>query len=269
MYRPPWAPSEVDIALPSVARVYDYYLGGSHNFESDREFAQAALRAFPGLPSILRDGRDLLRRMVRFLCAEGIDQFLDLGSGIPTEGNVHEVAGAANPQARVVYVDHDPVAVTHSRQLLAGLERARVVAADIREPRNVLDLAVDVGGFDLDRPVAILAVAVLHFVSDEERPAELMAEYMDALVPGAFLAISQAGRDGRPEAIDVERVYNRAGSPNAMHMRTRTEIAALFGDLELVEPGLVPPPRWRPDPADDDPEAGDDYPGVAGLGRRR
>ena len=253
MHRPPWAPAEVDITRPSVARVYDFYLGGSHNFESDREFAQAALRAFPGLPSILRDGRDLLRRMVRFLCADGVDQFLDLGSGIPTEGNVHEVAGAANPQARVVYVDHDPVAVTHSRQLLAGLERARVVAADIREPRNVLDLAVDVGGLDLDRPVAILAVAVLHFVSDEERPAELMAEYMDALVPGAFLAISQAGRDGRPEAVDVERVYNRAGSPNAMHMRTRTEIAALFGDLELVEPGLVPPPQWRPDPADDDP----------------
>lgn len=212
MHRPPWAPAEVDITRPSVARVYDFYLGGSHNFESDREFAQAALRAFPGLPSILRDGRD---------------------------------------------------------KLLAGLERARVVAADIREPRNVLDLAVDVGGLDLDRPVAILAVAVLHFVSDEERPAELMAEYMDALVPGAFLAISQAGRDGRPEAVDVERVYNRAGSPNAMHMRTRTEIAALFGDLELVEPGLVPPPQWRPDPADDDPEAGDDYPGVAGLGRRR
>ena len=212
MHRPPWAPAEVDITRPSVARVYDFYLGGSHNFESDREFAQAALRAFPGLPSILRDGRD---------------------------------------------------------KLLAGLERARVVAADIREPRNVLDLAVDVGGLDLDRPVAILAVAVLHFVSDEERPAELMAEYMDALVPGAFLAISQAGRDGRPEAVDVERVYNRAGSPNAMHMRTRTEIAALFGDLELVEPGLVPPPLWRPDPADDDPEAGDDYPGVAGLGRRR
>ena len=269
MHRPPWAPTEVDIALPSVARVYDYYLGGSHNFESDREFAQTALRAFPGLPAILRDGRDLLRRMVRFLCAAGIDQFLDLGSGIPTEGNVHEIAAAANPQARVVYVDHDPVAVTHSRQLLAGVDRAEVVAADIRQPRDVLDLAVDVGGLDLDRPVAVLAVAVLHFVSDAEHPAELMAAYMDALVPGSFLAISQAGRDGRPEAVDVERVYNRAGSPNAMHMRTRAEIAALFGDLELVEPGLVPPPLWRPDPADDEPEAGDDYPGVFGIGRLR
>jgi hypothetical protein len=133
--RPPWAPTEVDITRPSVARVYDYYLGGSHNFESDREFAQDALRAFPELPAILRDGRDLLRRMVRFLCAEEIDQFLDLGSGIPTEGNVHEIAAGANPRVRVVYVDHDPVAVTHSRELLAGLDRANVIAADLRERR--------------------------------------------------------------------------------------------------------------------------------------
>jgi SAM-dependent methyltransferase len=267
--RPSWAPSEVDITRPSVARVYDFYLGGSHNFESDREFAQAALRAFPGLPAVLREGRGLLRRLVLFLCEAGIDQFLDLGSGIPTEGNVHEIARSVCSRARVVYVDRDPVAVTHSRQLLAGVEQATVVTADIRDVREVLGLAVDVGGLDLRRPVAVLAVAVLHFVADDDRPGELMAEYMDALVPGSYLAISQAGRDGRQEAVDVQRVYNRAGSPHAMHMRTRTEIAALFGDLELVEPGLVPPPLWRPDPADDRPEVGDDYPGVAGLGRRR
>jgi hypothetical protein len=267
--RPPWAPAEVDITRPSVARVYDFYLGGSHNFESDREFAQTALRAFPELPSILRDGRDLLRRMVQYLCAEGVDQFLDLGSGIPTEGNVHEVAQAACGRPRVVYVDRDPVAVTHSRQLLADVDGATVVAADIRDPERVLDLAVSVSGLDLARPVAVLAVAVLHFVSDEERPADLVAAYMAPLVPGSHLAISQAGRDGRPEAVDVQRVYNRADSPNAMHLRTRSEIAALFGDLELVEPGLVYPPLWRPDPADDRPEVGDDYPGVAGLARRR
>lgn len=267
--RPSWAPSEVDITRPSVARVYDFYLGGSHNFESDREFAQTALRAFPGLPAVLREGRDLLRRMVVALCEAGVDQFLDLGSGIPTAGSVHEIAQAACSEVRVVYVDHDPVAVTHSRELLAEVEWASVVGADIRDVRRVLGLAVDVGGLDLSRPVAVLAVAVLHFVADDDRPADLMAEYMDRLAPGSYLAIAHAGRDGRPEAVDVQRIYNRAGSPHAMHMRTRAEIAALFGDLELVEPGLVPPPLWRPDPGDEQPEVGDDYPGMAGLGRRR
>jgi hypothetical protein len=267
--RPPWAPAEVDITRPSVARVYDFYLGGSHNFESDREFAQQALRAFPELPAILRDGRDLLRRFVQYLCGVGVEQFLDLGSGIPTEGSVHEVARATCRRPRVVYVDHDPVAVTHSRQLLADVEGATMVVADLKEPQNVLELAERVGGLDLSRPVAVLAVSVLHFVADEDRPADLVRQYMAPLVPGSYLAINHAGRDGRPEAVDVERIYGRAGSPNAMHMRTTAEIAALFGDLELVAPGLVHPPLWRPDPEDEPPEVRSDYPGVAGIGRRR
>jgi hypothetical protein len=267
--RPPWAPADIDITRPSVARVYDFYLGGSHNFESDREFAQRALRAFPELPAVLREGRDLLRRFVEYLCGVGVDQFLDLGSGIPTEGNVHEVAQAVCPHARVVYVDHDPVAVTHSRELLADVEGATVIAADVRRPQEVLDLAVAVGGLDLGRPVAVLAMAVLHFVADDERPADLAAAYMAPLVPGSHLAISHAGRDGRSEAVDVERVYRRAGSPHALYMRTRDEIAALFGDLELVPPGLVHPPLWRPDPGEEPPVVGDDYPGVAGIGRVR
>jgi SAM-dependent methyltransferase len=205
---------------------------------------------------------------VRYLCAVGIDQFLDLGSGIPTEGNVHEVAHALNPAARVVYVDRDPVAVTHSRHLLRAVDGATIVAADIRDPRRVLDLAVRPGGLDLHRPVGVLAVAVLHFIGDEEQPADLVAEYASALAPGSHLAISHAGRDGRPEAVDVERVYGRAGSPNTMRMRTTSEIGALFGDLELVEPGLVHQPLWRPDP-DEVPDVADDYPGVAGLGQLR
>jgi len=269
MDRPPWAPADIDLTRPSVARVYDFYLGGSHNFACDREFARKALRAFPELPVILRDGRELLRRFVEHLCAVGVVQFLDLGSGIPTEGNVHEVARAVCPSPRVVYVDHDPVAVTHSRELLADVRWASIVAADVRRPRRVLDLAVRVGGLDLDRPVGVLAVSVLHFVADDDRPRELVAEYMDVLTPGSHLAISHAARDGRPEAVEVERVYRGAGSPNALHMRTRSEIAALFGDLELVDPGLVHPPLWRPDPADGEPHVGDDYPGVAGMGRKR
>ena len=134
MDRPSWAPTEVDVTRPSVARVYDYYLGGSHNFECDRVFAREVLRVYPGLTAITRDNRDFMRRAVLHLCSLGIDQFLDLGSGIPTAGNVHEVAQTVNPRARVVYVDHDPVAITHSRQLLAGTEGVVAISDDLREP---------------------------------------------------------------------------------------------------------------------------------------
>ena len=145
MDRPSWAPTEVDVTRPSVARVYDYYLGGSHNFESDRAFAREVLQVYPELTAITRDNRDFMRRAVLYLCSQGIDQFLDLGSGIPTVGNVHEVAQTVNPQARVVYVDHDPVAVTHSRQLLRGNDGVVAISGDLREPRRVLRDAVDGG----------------------------------------------------------------------------------------------------------------------------
>jgi SAM-dependent methyltransferase len=152
--RPPWAPDEVDIAAPGVARVYDYYLGGSHNVESDRTFGQRVLDTYPVLPAVLRENRGFLRHV-----ATGVDQFLDLGSGIPTVGNVHEMARAATPGARVVYVDHDPVAITHSRELLAGDPRTYMLAADFLDPDRVLAEAVARGGLDLDRPVAVLALS--------------------------------------------------------------------------------------------------------------
>jgi hypothetical protein len=150
--RPSWAPVEVDPTRPSVARVYDFYLGGSHNFESDRQFGQHVLRAMPRLPTILRDAREFLRRVVVYLCQAGIDQFLDLGSGIPTVGNVHEVAQSVNPRARVVYVDHDAVAIAHSRALLEGNRYTAAVQADLREPVPTLDAAVATGLIDLGFP---------------------------------------------------------------------------------------------------------------------
>lgn len=266
--RPSWAPVEVDPGRPSVARVYDYYLGGSHNFESDRVFGQQALKAFPGLPVILRDNRAFLRRAVLHLSALGVDQFLDLGSGIPTVGNVHEVAQAVNPRARIVYVDHDPVAVMHSRALLAGNARAAAIAGDIREPGRVLRDAVATGLLDLGRPIAVLLVAVLHFVDDRDRPAELVAEYMAAT--GRYLALSHARRDGEPALVDAARVYDQTRSPNPMRLRSRSEIEALFGDLTVLDPGVVLLPRWRPELTDDDdsPQVDADYPGLAGVGRR-
>ncbi|MDT7581713.1 MAG: hypothetical protein QOK35_2977 [Pseudonocardiales bacterium] len=278
--RPAWAPADVDLGRPSVARVYDYFLGGSHNFESDRAFAEKAMRAYPEVRAVTWENRAVLRRIVRYLTGAGVDQFLDLGSGIPTEGNVHEVAQAANPAARIVYVDRDDVAVVHSRHLLQGNDRATAVLADVRDAPRVLDLAAD-AGLDLDRPVAVLAFALLHFFADADHPAELTARYMAALPPGSHLALSHGSRR-RSTAFDaLAQVYDEDDSPHEMRLRTPAEILAIFGDLELVEPGLVPSPLWRPDPSDapsgestDDPsgdedaEVTDDYPVHAGVGRR-
>ena len=162
MTRPAWAPQEVDIDRPSAARVYDYYLGGSHNFAVDREMARQAIADWPDLPQIMQGNRAFLRRAVRHCLAQGIDQFLDVGSGIPTAGNVHEVAQAENPAARVAYVDIDPVAVAHSRALLGDDPRTGVVHADFLDVDAVLDDPAARSVLDLDRPVALLVVALLH-----------------------------------------------------------------------------------------------------------
>ncbi len=267
MERPPWAPTEVDITRPSVARVYDYYLGGSHNFEPDRAFGRRVVDVYPDLPTVLRDNRAFLLRAVRYLVEAGVDQFLDLGSGIPTVGNVHEVAHAGNPAARIVYVDHDPVAVTHSRELLAGDPRTTVLAADFLDPERVLTEAVAVGGLDLRRPVAVLALLVLHFVPDERRPAETMAHYMQEVAPGSHLAISQSRSDGAPAAVAGQRLYAGERSLEPMHPRTAAQVTALFGDLSLLPPGVVAAPAWRPDPADPV-DVPDDHPVLAGVARR-
>jgi SAM-dependent methyltransferase len=263
--RPAWAPDDVDLNRPSVARVYDYYLGGSHNFESDRSFARDVLAVLPDMPRLAQENRAFLRRAVRHLCRAGTGQFLDLGSGIPTVGNVHTVARSVDPAAKVVYVDHDPVAVAHSRQMLAGNDLAVTVAGDLRDPATVLATARE--HLDLSRPVALLLVSVLHFVGDEQRPAEFVAEYMDALVPGSHLVISHASTDGQRGAADAQEVYNRSRSPNAMRMRSRDEVAALFGDVRLLEPGVVRMPQWRPDAPEDIPSDVDSYPGFAGVGQ--
>ena len=267
MDRPLWAPTDVDITRPSVARVYDYYLGGSHNFESDRAFGRRVVDVYPALPIVLRENRAFLRRVVRHLAGAGVEQFLDLGSGIPTVGNVHEVAHAVNPAARIVYVDHDPVAVTHGRELLSGDPRTPVVAADLLDPEHVLAQAVAAGGLDLRRPVAVLALMVLHFVSDERRPAEVMAHYLRGVAPGSHLVISHTRSDGVPEAVAGQRLYARERSLAPMHPRTAAEVMALFGGLTLLPPGVVAAPAWRPDPAEAV-EVPDDYPVLGGMARR-
>ena len=244
--RPGWAPDEIDIERPSVARMYDYFLGGSHNFAADRELAEQALKVFPDAPYVVRANRAFLRRAVNLLCSLGIDQFLDLGSGIPTVGNVHEVAHAANPAARIVYVDSDPVAAAHSTALLDGHPLVRVLHADLREPQAVLGDAVVTSHLDLSRPVAVLLVSVLPFIPDADDPAAIVAAYREATAPGSYLAISHGTNDYQPEAVgQVEGVYTRTTQPGVF--RSRAEILALLPGYELLPPGLVDAIRWRPD----------------------
>ncbi|MFJ9537445.1 SAM-dependent methyltransferase [Streptomyces sp. NPDC101225] len=268
MERPAWAPRSVDISVPSVSRIYDYYLGGSHNFEVDREAARKAMEFLPGLPKIMQANRAFMRRAVRFALDEGIDQFLDIGSGIPTFGNVHEVAHSARPDARVVYVDHDPVAVAHSQAVLDGIANADVTAADLRKPREILASPEVERLIDRNRPVALLLVAILHFVEDEDDPYRAVAELRDALAPGSLLILTHASYEGIPlpaeRAAGTVDVYKDIRNP--LIMRSRDEIARFFEGYDMVEPGLVSMPHWRPQtaPEDEDPFA---FSGFAGVGR--
>jgi SAM-dependent methyltransferase len=268
MERPAWAPRSIDISVPSVSRIYDFYLGGSHNFEVDREAARKAMEFMPGLPKIMQANRAFMRRAVRFAVDEGVTQFLDIGSGIPTFGSVHEVAQSASPGARVVYVDHDPVAVAHSEAVLAGNPDAGVVAADLRKPQEILSSPEVQNLIDLNRPVALLLVAILHFVEDADDPYSAVTELRDALAPGSLLLLTHASYEGIPlpaeRAEGAVNVYKDIRSP--LIMRSREEIARFFEGYDMVEPGLVPMPRWRPDtaPEDEDPYA---FSGFAGVGR--
>ncbi|MER7731905.1 SAM-dependent methyltransferase [Streptomyces erythrochromogenes] len=278
MERPAWAPPGIDISVPSVSRIYDYYLGGSHNFEVDRQAARRAMEFMPGLPKIMQANRAFMRRAVRHAVAEGVTQFLDIGSGIPTFGNVHEIARAASPGARVVYVDHDPVAVAHSHAVLLDDEQTGVVAADLRRPKEIL-AAPEVGRLlDFDRPVALLLVAVLHFLEDTDRPYEAVAELRDALAPGSLLILTHASYEGIPLTEEVAGgavgVYRDIRNP--LVMRTGEQISGFFEGFEMVQPGLVSMPDWRPDRAErgeggEDGETPEDpyaFSGYAGVGRK-
>lgn len=258
------------VELPSVARMYDYFLGGAHNFAVDRRAAQAAMRVYPSLAAAARVNRSFLGRAVRFVAGYGIDQFLDLGSGIPTLGNVHEVAQRANPDARVVYVDSEPVAVAHSASMLAGNPRAVAIQADLRQPAQVLDHPAVRGLLDRERPVAVLTVAVLHFVPESDDPVGILAQYREAFPAGSCLVLSHGSADGLPRTAlqasgDVRAIYSDTTTPIAV--RDRARITELFDGYELADPGVVPVMEWRPDPGK--PEEPDPWISIyAGVGRR-
>ncbi|MEE6261040.1 SAM-dependent methyltransferase [Plantactinospora sonchi] len=266
MRLPDGLPAEIDLSRPSAARVYDYFLGGAHNFEIDRRLAEQIAGMTPNLAETMRAGRAFLRRAVRMLVAEGIDQFLDIGSGIPTVGNVHEVAQAANPEARIGYVDIDPVAVAHSRSILAGNPYTTVIHADLREPERILAEAVASGVIDLGRPVAVLLAGVVHFIPDADRPAEILATLRAATVPGSYLLISHSTHEDQPpEMLDAQRLSARTSTE--ITLRSRAEITAFFGDFTLVEPGLVHMPLWRPDSPSEVPADPERLGAFGGVGR--
>lgn len=252
-----WVPRLVDTTAPSGARTYDYLLGGSHNFAADREMADKVEQAVPGIRDAARLNRAFLGRAVRYLVGRGVRQFLDIGSGIPTVGNVHEIAHQEDPSCRVVYVDIDPIAVAHSEMMLAGNDRATIVQADMRDPESVLGSRTR-ELIDFSEPVGLLFLLVLHWVPDDADPPALVARYREALATGSHLVVTHMTDDIQRDKIsDVAGIVRSSRGDGQVFPRTRGEITAMFGDFEFVEPGLVPTGTWRPGGAGDitdDPE---------------
>ena len=244
----------LDTSVAHPARVYDYWLGGKDNFAADREAAERVLAAAPGLRFRVRANRAFLGRTTRYLAAEaGIRQFLDIGTGIPTGDNTHEVAQRAAPDARVVYVDNDPIVLLHAQALLRSTPQGATdyIQADLHDPGLILDRATAL--LDFGQPVAVMLLGVLHLIQDAEDPWGIVARLMAAMPAGSYLTISHPAIDIHPAQSTVQRIYNE-NVPTQQTLRTREQVARFFTGLELVEPGLVQVHQWRPDPSDFAPE---------------
>lgn len=268
MERPAWAPEGVDMAKVSPARMYDALLGGSHNFEVDRQAAEVGKSLVPDLPRLALSNRAFLRRAVRFMVDSGVRQFLDIGSGIPTAGNVHEIAQEIDPDCRVLYADIDPVAVAHARAILLGNEHATAFEADLRKTDDLLAQARETGIIDFDQPVGVLLFAVLHLLGDDDHPAETVAALRAAVPVGSYVAISHLTSATRPE--DAAKLGNNSATRNniGIHFRTREQITAFFDGWQPVEPGVVELPLWRPESDRDQHETPGRSLGLAGVGRK-
>jgi hypothetical protein len=242
-----WIPDEVDTTVPSMARAYDYLLGGAHNFAVDRMVADQAEKMMPGAAKIARLNRAFLNRAVRYLLDNGVRQFLDVGSGIPTVGNVHEVAQQINPGARVVYVDKDPIAVAHSELMLGANDNAEVLRADMRDPDSILGSSEVRRLLDFDEPIALLMVMMVHWVPDSDDPWNLIARYRDALPTGSYLALSHVTADQRQDQIsDAKDMIQESRSADQLTPRSHDQVVRLFDGFDLVEPGVVGCGLWHP-----------------------
>jgi S-adenosyl methyltransferase len=257
----------LDVTVPNVARIYDFFLGGKDNFEADRRAAGEIEKSIPDSALACRLNRDFLKRAVRYLAAEaGIRQFLDIGSGLPTADNVHQIAKAAAPDARVAYVDYDPVVLLHSQVLLEHKSEGVIVAeGDLRNPQGIISDRRVREAIDFSQPVAVLLFAILHFITDAERPDRIIRQFTDVIAPGSYLALSHI-TDEEVEDEDsraAQQVYQGASAP--VVPRSRTQITRFFDGLEIARPGLVDISHWpQPSPATAAPARRLLYGGVAG-----
>jgi len=258
------APQGIDVNVPNAARMYDYYLGGDNNFPADREAAEKVLRVAPWIRVTVLENRAFLGRAVGFLAKDqGIRQFVDIGTGLPTQGNVHEIAHGIAADARVVYVDNDPVVLGHNRALLARVAHTATVRADLRRPAEITGHPDVTRLIDWSRPVAVLLVAILHFIPDDADPVGIVGQFREVMAPGSHIVISHAHHQGDENAVrEVISIYRRANVPLAV--RSSEHIAGFFSGFELVEPGLVPINKWRPE---NEPHAGHQVWGIGGVAR--
>ncbi|MFE3448925.1 SAM-dependent methyltransferase [Nonomuraea sp. NPDC059194] len=255
MERDEQVPTVIDPNTPSVARMYDYYLGGKDNFPSDREAAEKITQLVPNISQIARDNRDFLIRVVRMLAAAGVRQFIDIGTGLPTRQNVHEVALEAAPDSRIVYVDNDPIVLVHARALLAETPQTIVVGADLRDTASILDHPEVGAHIDFGRPVAVLLFAILHFVPDHQESADIVRRLCAPLAVGSHLAVSHSyAGDLTSETISTGRTVYRAATAGSLTPRTTEQISAYFDGLDVLEPGVVPIDAWRPEWPDVEPD---------------
>jgi S-adenosyl methyltransferase len=262
------APPGVDVRTPNMARMYDYALGGKDNFASDREAVQNLFRLAPENAYVPRANRQFLGKAARFAAEQGISQFVDLGAGLPSQGSTHEVARQVQPDARVVYVDSDPVVLAHARALLAGHDSGiTVIGEDIRNTDRILDDPGMHRLIDFSQPVAVLFVAILHGIPDADDPAGIVAQWVGRLAPGSYVILSHLTREGHPAEIvqKKEEVFARSSTP--MAYRSRDGILRFFDGLELVEPGLTTVMRWRAEPQDAQLDAAGSWT-LAGVGRK-
>ncbi|MWA00254.1 SAM-dependent methyltransferase [Actinomadura sp. LD22] len=240
------APKGIDVTTPHIARIYDYWLGGKDNFAADRAAAEQVMLATPTIKPGVTENRAFLSRAVRSMVAEGVTQFLDIGTGIPTANNTHMVAQAADPECRVVYVDNDPIVLAHARALLSGVTApTSFVDADLRDAGRILEEAGRL--LDFERPVGLLLIAVLHCIPDDDDPRGVIGTFLDALAPGSFVAITHPGIDQLPEQMAAAEDALTKAMGFRVTFRTHEGVSAFFSGLDLLEPGVVPVQDWRPD----------------------
>jgi hypothetical protein len=268
------APRGIDTSVAHSARVYDWWLGGKDNYARDRELGQMIVDLVPMTPASARANRAFLHRAAGMVAGAGVRQFLDLGAGLPTVENTHTVVQRIDPGNRVVYVDYDPIVIVHARALLEGFGPTSVVAADIRDPQAILTHPEVTAVVDFTKPVCVLAVAVMHFLTDKEDPHAVVARLREAMAPGSYLVLSHITGDGTSQAEQViTMMRERMADPPTL--RNRAEVVGLFDGFELLDPGVVPVHRWRPVDNNDngqqgrrrDPGNADEFWMYAGLGR--